>query len=181
MSAAAALQLDLFGDVERAEHAAERADRERRRDALTCLIEAYPRTLELLLGDRRSEGGEVKQGISGSWAYSARASGFWFQDRASWSAQLGAWYQRPRRRFGWAELDAVAAADPRVDQVRAWAESLTAADSWKDRYRPFELWPHPETWHPSYIVSDHERPGWAERRAAWDLVLAVLADAREEL
>ena len=176
---AAALQLDLFGEVEAAEHAAERADRERRRDALTCLIEAHPRTLELLLGDLRHEGGEIKQGVSGGWAYSVRANGFWFQDRDEWS-RGGGWYQRPKSRFSWDERAAIAA-DPRVEQVRAWSAALTAPDSWKDRYRPFELWPHPETWHPSYITSDHERPGWVERRAAWDLVLAVLTDAREEL
>ena len=175
------LQLDLFGEIEAAENAAERAERERLRDALTCLIEAHPRTLELLLGDYRVDTGEIRQGVSGGWAYSCRRNGFWFQDRASWGAQPGGWYHRPAHRLAWDELDAIAAADPGVAQVRAWSTDLTAIDAWKDRYRPFELWPNPDRWPPSYITSDHERPGWAERHAAWTATIAICTDARAGL
>ena len=109
-----------------------------------------------------------------------RSVGFYFADRDEHCVSGGGWYRRPAHVLGWAELDEVAL-DPRVDEIRAWADALTAPDSWKDRYRPYELWPHPETWHPSYIDGDHERSGWPERRHAWDLALAVLVDAREAI
>ena len=175
------LQLDLFGEVERAEQDAVVADAARRHDALTCLTEAHPDTLNLLLGNRRLDTGEIKQGCSGNWAYSVRSTGFWFQDRATWGATAGAWYRKPVHHFAWAELDAIAAADPRVDEIRAWADSLTAIDRWKDLTRPFELWPNPERWHPSYIKSDHTRPGWDARIHTWHLALTVLTDARQEI
>ena len=177
---AAAVQLDLFGEVEAAEDAARHADTRRRRDALTCLIDAHPTTLDLLLGDRRLDRGEIRQGMSGDWCYSVRATGFHFADRTEHCRGGGGWYRRPAHRLDWDELDAIAA-DPRVDEIRAWADSLTAIDRWKDRYRPHEMWPHPDSWHPSYIDGDHERPGWPARHAAWLLTLTVLADAREAI
>ena len=171
-----ALQYDLFGEVQ----AAENADTQRRRDALTCLIEAHPNALELLLGDRRPDTGEIKQGLSGGWAYSRRKDGLYFEDQETWGRAAGAWYRRPAHRFGWDELDAIAAADPRVEEIRAWATSLTQPDAWRDRTRPFELWPV-SSWHPSWIKGNHERAGWPERLAAWTLTLAVLRDAREAI
>ena len=88
---------------------------------------------------------------------------------------------RPAHHTPWEDIDALIGTDPRLAEVRAWADSLTAQDKWRDLYRPFELWPDPEDWHPSYIASDHERPGWAERLHAWRLAIAICLDARSAL
>lgn len=161
----APLQLDLFGD----ELAAEST---RHVDALTCLRDSHPRALEILTGERRPDTGEVRCGLSGSWAYSVRRAGFCFEDASTW----GGWYSRPAHVLTWPELDELVGADPRLADVAAWSRSL-AADARRDRYRPFELWPDPESWHPSYIKGDRDHPGWADRLAAWRLVLAILDDA----
>lgn len=168
------LQLDLFGEIE--------ADEIRRyRDALTCLAYAHPSTLEILIGNRRPDTGEVKQGLSGDWAYSVRRDGFFFQDRAAWGAAAGAWYRKPADHMTWTELHQLIDDDPHLDEIRTWSESLTAIDAWRDRGRPFELWPNPERWHPSYISGDHERLGWVERLDAWQMAIAICTDAREAL
>ena len=163
-------QPDLFGEVDAAHQA-------RLRDALTCLIESVPDALNLVLGVRRLDRGEIKVGKGGRWAYSSRRPGLWFEGVGTW----GGWYSRPRDLLTWDELDDLVAADPRVEQVREWSESLTAIDAWKDRYRPFELWPNAERWHPSWIAGDHSRPGWDERINAWAAVLDVLRDARSQV
>ena len=170
-------QPDLFGELDAAEALAASAALGLKRDALTMLIDSHPNTLDLLIGTRRRDTGEIKQGKSGNWAYSVRNPGIYFEREDTW----GGWYARPAHLLTWDNFDALVADDPRLDAVRAWASSLTAVDAWKDRYRPFELWPDPERWHPSYIEGDHARPGWESRKAAWDTVLTVLRDAREAL
>ncbi|WP_053203807.1 hypothetical protein [Jiangella muralis] len=161
-----AVQLDLFGEV---------LTSETRRvvDGLACLRDAHPRALDLMLGERRPDTGEIKVGASGPWAYSVRRAGFYFEDRGGW----GGWYARPAHLLTWSELDALVGGDARLLEVRAWSESLHGVGGRNDRMRPHELWPDPGGWHPSYIEGDHERPGWDERITAWRTVLAILDDA----
>lgn len=167
-------QPDLFGDDDA-------TATQRLRDGLTVLADVYPNALEILCGDRRPSGGEIKTSASGPWAYSVRRDGFYYQDRASWSAAAGAWHRCPTNLLAWDELDTLTAHDPRIVGIRAWSNSLTAIDTWKDRSRPHELWPNPEGWHPSYIESDHARPGWPQRLDAWRTTIAVYVDARSAL
>ena len=81
-----------------------------------------------------------------------------------------------RQLLPWAELADLIAGDPRRAAVAAWAASLPDP-AWRQLYRPHELWPQPEMWHPSYIEGDHAHPGWTERRAAWATVQDILTDA----
>lgn len=141
------------------------------RDALHVLAHYHPRTLELLIGDRRPDGGEVKAGLNHPWAYSVRREGLYIEHETTW----GGWYAKPRHFMPWPELDRLTASDPRLDDVRAWSESLTAIDAWKDRYRPHEL--DANLWHPQYITTDHARPGWPERLHTWEIVIAICNDA----
>lgn len=163
-------QPDLFGDDDAAET-------RRYQDALTCLADACPTALELLIGVRKEDRGEIRQGKSGDWAYSSRREGFYFERVETW----GGWCARPCGLITWSELDELTAADPRVAQIRAWSDSLTVIDAWKGRYRPYEMWPNPETWHPSHIQADHDRPGWSGRLHAWQQTIAVYRDAAATL
>ena len=170
-----AVQLDLFGEVEAAETAAAKAERARLVDGLTCLRDGPSRTPELLIGPRRDglmHHGEVKASKSGKWAYAPRPQGLRFERVTTW----GGWGAHPAHWLHWDELDVQVGEDPRLAEIRAWSESLTDIDAWKDRTRPYELWPDPGSWHPSYIAGDHERRGWAERLHAWTLTLGVLTD-----
>ena len=163
-------QPDLFGDTDR-------ADRARFTDGLVCLAESEPKALEILIGIRTPDRGQCKAGKSGRWAYRATSAGFRFELVETW----GGWDHSPRGLLLWSELDALTSDDSRLDEIRAWAGTLTEPDAWKDLYRPHELWPDPETWHPSYIEGDHDRAGWADRRRAWDMALEVLTDAQERV
>ena len=159
------MQPDLFGEIEAA-HCLRVAD------AFTCLAEAHPATLELLIGTRRPNRGEIKTGKSGDWAYRVCNDEFCFEGVSTW----GGWHSKPAGAIAWAELDDLTAGDPRIDEMRAWSESLTAIEAGQDRTRPHELWPRPEAWHPSYIADDHERPGWPERLHVWGLAIELCRD-----
>lgn len=161
-----AVQLDLFGEVLTAETGL-------RVDAMTCLRDAVPGALRTVLGDLVFHRGEVAAGMSGAWAYAVRQDGFYFEGVDTW----GGWYARPRYMITWAELDALVGADPRLAEVEAWAAQQREPGLWRNLSRPYELWPDPDDWHPSYITGDHERPGWDERIAAWRTVLTILDDA----
>ena len=69
-----------------------------------------------------------------------------------------------------------AASLARLDDLIDWHESLPQPN-WQETYRPHELWPEPEGWHPSYLDHDHERPGWEARKAAWNTLRTILTDA----
>lgn len=157
-------QLDLFAPA---------TETRRLVDGLTCLRDAVPEALETVihLADWRPI---EAHGIawSSEWAYTIRRAGLRYERRRDWdggTARL--------RCITWPELGDLVADDPRRPGLIAWAESLTAPDSWKDLHRPFELWPHPDRWHPGYIEGDHQRPGWLQRIAAWRNLLAILTDA----
>lgn len=145
----AAGQLDLFApDLN--------PDAGRLVDALTCIRDAVPEAMDMLIhlthGRARDERGI---GMSGDWAYSVRRNGFHY----GWNRTLTA-------HATWQELDSLLGNHPLRPRVLAWAAGLPDP-SWRDRIRPHELWPNPGQWNPGYITNDHERPGWAQRIAAW--------------
>lgn len=168
-----ALQLDLFGQVEKDES-------RRYRRALTCLAEAHPHALEILIGVREPDRGEIKQGLTGRWAYSRRQDGFYFELAREWESR-GGWHTKPAHRITWPELDALLDSDPRINDIRRWSESLTSRDAWRDRYRPFELHPNAAGWHPSYLAADHARPRWPDRHEAWNLTITTYRTALKQL
>lgn len=88
---------------------------------------------------------------------------------------------QPLHTIAWPELDALLGDDVFREQVAVWSEGLRNVDAWRDRTRPFELWPSPEMWHPSYIEGDRARAGYAERMKAWRQVRAMLTGAIERL
>ena len=167
---AATQQYDLFGWDAAEEYG-------RLGDALTVLADAHPRSLELLIGIREPDRGEVKPGVTGPWAYQVCRDGLYTQRRAEW----GGWSSRPANRATWDELDSLIGEDSRVPTIRAWSEGLTAIDAWRDRSRPFELWPDADRWHPSHLAGDHARPGWSTRINAWQLTVQVCRDALARL
>ena len=160
-------QPDLFGEDDAAET-------RRYYDALTCLADAYPNALEVLIGDRRPDTGETRARMTNPWAYWSDRAGYRFERVATW----GGWYSRPRHMITWTELDQLVGHDPRIKEIRAWSQALTALDAWKDRYRPCELEPNPEMFHPSHAQTDHDRPGWPARLHAWQQTIAVYTEAR---
>lgn len=165
---------DLLGFVPEGE-------RRLRAGAMTCLRDAVPDALDVVvhlsnwtLRDTRSPR------ASGEWAYCVSDAGVRFERRDEWSAPAdgsrGGWDRTPVTLLSWRTLAEMIGEDPRRAEVVRWAESLTARDRWKDRYRPYELWPDPESWHPSYIESDRARPGYADRMRAWGLVQEMLTE-----
>jgi hypothetical protein len=161
-------QLDLFGAT---------IDARRLVDGLTCLRDVMPQAMEAavhLANWRPYDDRSV--GRSDTWWYAIRPDGLHFEaltetcPRSSWPTKLA-------RRVTWGEIAELVGDDPRRTGLTAWAESLTIPDAWRDLIRPFELWPHPEDWHPGHIAGDHRRPGWPERITAWRDLLEILTDA----
>lgn len=155
-----AAQLDLFGDLD--------ADTARRVDALICIRDEIPQAMEIVihLADWRIRE-DRSPGRPGNWLYTIRRDGI---DARRCGTTL--W-----QHISWAELADLVGDDPRRPGLIAWSQSLTAADAWKDRLRPHELWPEPEKWHPSCFELDHQRDGWEQRIAAWRDLYALLDDA----
>ncbi|GAA1333837.1 hypothetical protein GCM10009592_28450 [Brachybacterium rhamnosum] len=143
------------------------------RDGLICLAEGPFWTLEAILGTRPPCTGEVKASMSRPWAYQKTRHAFHYESVDTW----GGWYAHPRNAITWDELDKAIAEDPRLPEIRAWSESLTAVDAWRDRMRPHRLTTSADQWHPSYHESDETRPGWAARLHAWESTIALLRDA----
>lgn len=168
-----ALQPDLFGEIDA-------ADFHRKHLALRVLAEAHRLALEILIGTRPLNRGEIKQNANGPYAYSSRPDGFYVEDRHEWSHR-GGWSIKPAHRVTWDELADLTAGDPRLPEIRAWAERQTRPDSWRSLRRPFELDVDGHTWHPSYVEADHEDPGWPERLHAWKQTIAVYQDAAARL
>lgn len=166
------LQLDLFGEVEAAEQAATDRAHRRQIDALTCLRDVVPEALEVLvhLDYWRLKDDCGGPGNSGEWSYRIRKAGMDFVRHGT----AGGW-DRGRDLITWDELRALLVDHPLRDQVVTWSESLTHPDAWRDRGRPFELWPHPERWHSDYIRGDHARAGWEDRRHTWGVVQTIYA------
>lgn len=143
---------------------------------LVCLRDEVPTALEavVLLSQPRSAD-ESSPGVGDRFVYVMGTAGLRYEHRIGWRGG------RPAYLLPWADLAAAIEADRRRADVVSWAGSLTAPDKWRDLYRPYELWPNSETWHPSYIESEHQRPGWADRIAAWRTVQAILTDAEAAL
>lgn len=171
------VQLDLFGDVERAERQAASEDRQRRRDALTCLRDSMPETLEAVAWVKyRRERDTRHPGMCGDWAYVMCRAGIRFEHVSTW----GGWDCTPRHLLTWAELDTIIGSDARRAAVRDWVSTLVEP-CWRELMRPHEMWPNRDQWHPSYITGDHDRAGWTSRRQTWMDTLAILTDAIERL
>lgn len=165
------VQPDLFGQDDEANQA-------RLIGALEALRDEDPNTIGILaLGHRRPKRGDCRAGYSGGrYAYGPQLDGYHWQDVATWPG----FTTLPANVVSWDELDELIAG-PHLDQVRVWAESLTAPERWRDHNRPYELWPNPEQWHPHYIADDHARPGWPARNAAWSLLRDLLTDVIDRL
>lgn len=146
-------------------------------DALTCLRDAVPEALEVVIrlcdwksADKRGAG------ASGRWCYTVANRGVYFDTRDRWNPEA-----RPEHLVTWNELTDLLADHPLRPGVIAWAEALAELDSWKDRFRPYELWPDPHRWHPSYIESDRSRPGYEARMQAWADCYQILTDTQNHL
>lgn len=143
-------------------------------EALICLRDVVPDALRVVVElSWWKEQDERNPGKSGDWAYLVCRTGFYFERTDTW----GGWESRPRNLLTWEGLKRLVGNDPRRPGVVAWARSLTAIDRWKDIYRPFELWPQPEGWHPSYLEHDRERAGYEQRMQAWGTLQAILTEA----
>lgn len=149
------------------------ADRRRVADGLTCLRDVVP---EALTAVARLEFfyTVVRRGSgrSGDWCYEFAPAGLRFDVAGRWDPER--W---PAQSLTWVELRGAVGDDPRLPAVAAWYRSVSAIDAWKDHTRPFELWPDPEGWHPSYLESDRRRAGYEDRLQAWRTVQAILTDA----
>jgi hypothetical protein len=174
------LQLDLFGD-------ALSAERQRLSDALVCLRDSVPTALEVVAWLRYGDTHDTRDAhLGGGWAYCVCAAGLRFETEHAWGTgarERGERYgfsRTPDRLVTWVELTALFGDDPRRSEIAVWADSLPLP-RWKQLMRPHELWPNPESWHPSYITNDHKDPHWPGRWHAWGLVLAVLNDAIERV
>jgi hypothetical protein len=121
-------------------------------------------------------------GASGDWAYSIRRDGMHFEAERSWWLDAQArgerwgWDRTPARHVTWAELASLLADHPARPGILAWAAALPYP-CWLDLARPKELWPNPDQWHPDHIATDHKRPGWADRIAAWTSLQTICTDA----
>lgn len=143
---------------------------------LTCLRDACPDALEVVARlDWWKPNNERGSHASGEWAYVVCRDGFHFGSR--YGAEWRGWDRNPPHLLTWEQLRQILEVDPRQTDVAAWLHSQTAVDRWRDYYRPYELWPDPGSWHPSYIESDRERDGYHERMNAWRTTQDILTDA----
>ncbi len=173
-----AVQPDLFGEFDRAEEA-------RLADAFRCLKEVVPEALEIVvrLAPWRAVS-HRRPRSSGCWAYTVCHDGIRYEHVDEWWTNARArgesfgWDRTPAKLVTWEELRTHLQDAPARAKVCAWAEGLPASES-SQLSRPYELWPGPANWHPSYVQSDRQRPGWEQRMAAWQLVMAILTAAEE--
>lgn len=176
MNRAHDVQLDLFGEVLTAERDRVRAEQQHRVDALTCLRDSVPTTLEVVAdlsyGPTPDSHGSSR---GGGWAYCVSRAGLRFERVTKQWRGFGTW---PRHLLTWDELAELVGDDPRRAEVAAWVQSLPMP-RWKLTMRPHELWPDPARWHVSYLCNDHVHREWTRRRQAWQLVLELLNDAIE--
>lgn len=173
-----ALQLDLFGAVLDAE-------RQRHRDALTCLRDVVPEALEVVADLRYRQARDTRSPrASGDWAYCVCRAGLRFEAADQWwngareRGEVWGWDRTPAHLVTWDELAALVGQDPRRTEITTWAESLPWP-RWRWLTRPHELWPDPGAGHISYLCRDHLDEQWPGRRRAWQLVRDLLDDAIE--
>ncbi|WP_027933720.1 hypothetical protein [Amycolatopsis thermoflava] len=176
MRAQAPVQLDLFGAVVSAE-------RQRVVDALTCLRDAIPEALQIVVELRCWRPGDSrKPRAGGAWAYCISHAGLGFEAAAEWWAgarecgETWGWSRTPANLMPWEELAGLIGDDPRRAEIAGWVDTLPSI-RWRQLQRPHELWPDPGGWHTSYFCRDHVDEHWTARRRAWQLVLDLLTDA----
>jgi hypothetical protein len=182
-----AVQLDLFGEVEADEATWAAGERDRLQGALICLRDSCPHTLEvvrhLTWWKPRNETGPS---YTPPWAYLVNKGGVNYEHETTW----GGFDCRPANCVTWSELVDLLGSDPRRVEVIDWADGLwqpSASDPWPWvddvpwRYlcRPYEMYPSPDEWHPSYIEGDRAKAGHGARMKAWRTTLAILNDALE--
>ena len=176
-------QLDLFGAVIAAERRQLDAERQRHRDALSCLRDVVPTALENIVELAYRNPTDTRSPCaSGDWAYCVCRAGLRFENAGEWwsgahsRGETWGWDRTPAQLVAWQELAALVGDDPRRTEIAAWMNSLPMP-RWRLLHRPFELYPEPGGWHPSYIEGDHRHEQWPARRHAWQLVLDLLGDA----
>lgn len=176
---ASVTQLDLFGEVVSAEQ-------QRRLDALVCLRDSMPETLELVVELQRHSGqGSRTVRAGGDWAYCVSPEGLRVEAVSDWwtgayeRGETWGWRRMPAHLIPWDELATLIGQDPRRAEIAAWAESLPYP-RWPQLMRPHELWPDPDQWHRSYFCKDHLDRQWPARRHAWQLVLDLLNGAIDQ-
>lgn len=170
------LQLDLFGAVLTAEQ-------QHRVDALTCLRDAVPEALQIVVELRRWQRQDSRDPHkAGNWAYCTSHAGLRYEAVSEWGAgayargeRLG-WSRTPAHLMPWDELAGLIGQDPRRAEIAAWVESVPEP-RWRTLGRPHELWPDPGGCHVGYFCRDHVDANWTGRRRAWQLVLDLLTDA----
>lgn len=151
------VQLDLFGEIEAAESAAEAKAADVRHQAhefLTC--EPWTDLLEWLLNPDRVEAdlthGETKAHLGKRYAYAIWRDGLRFEQRDEWSLR-GGWNCRPRHVIPWAELHALVDARPDLlAEIQRLAQGRLVQVGWRWRMRPFIL--TIGGWHSSYLESE---------------------------
>jgi hypothetical protein len=177
-------QLDLFGEVAAAEQKRHIADQQLR-DALVCLRDVVPTALENIVELAYNAPVDTRSPCaSGDWAYCVCRAGLRFENAREWwtgareRGETWGWDRTPAQLVTWRELIELVGDDPRRAEVAEWMNSLPMP-RWQLLHRPFELYPNPDGWHPSYIRGDHAHEQWPARRRAWQLTLDVLNDAIE--
>lgn len=180
-------QLDLLDFIMDETRGTQHAKNTHRAAACRCLRDAEPWALDIVVHlDNPTGRNERGRSKSGDWTYAITAAGYRFETVAETIVGLdydkgdSFWESSPRHLITWTDLAELIREHPSRPAVIAWVQSL-AEPSWKNRYRPHELWPHPETWHPDYINGDHEEPGWDDRLRAWTAVLQIFTDTIAEL
>ncbi|WP_027946575.1 hypothetical protein [Amycolatopsis taiwanensis] len=172
------VQLDLFGTVLAAE-------RQHHVDVLTCLRDAMPDALQIIVELRRWQREDTHAPhANGDWAYCVSHAGLRYEAASEWWAgarergETWGWSRTPANLITWDELAALVGDDPRRAEITAWVETLPEP-RWRKLMRPHELWPQPKGWHIGYFCRDHVDTHWTGRRRAWRLVLDLLTDAIE--
>lgn len=154
--------------------AARAADRARKAEALLVLRDFVPEAFEVI---EHFEAARMRDswGIGNLPEDEFRCSYRWTDRGFEWTSNVS--NGGDRQRITWTELRELVEDDALRHRAIEWSRSLTAVDAWRDRYRPFELWPHPEMWHPTYFERDRAREGYAERMKAWSQMRGVLSTA----
>ncbi|NUT46740.1 MAG: hypothetical protein HOV94_05380 [Saccharothrix sp.] len=174
------IQLDLFEDVETIR-------RRRLLDALTCLRDVVPTTLEILVDLDRDHSVDTdtrQPHAAGEWANCVGRDGVRVESRHEWwtlaQARRGepwGWDRTPAHLTTWAQLRALIGDDPRRAELAAWVASLPEHGRWQWTHRPHELGPGAAGMHHSHIDADHRDPLWQRRLAAWVTTLDIVDDA----
>lgn len=147
-----------------------RAARVHQAEALRVLRDFVPEALEIVV---RLEQARARGSVFGAGHDETgyRCAYRWGERGFQWQANGG-----PLRTLTWAQLRELIGDDPRRVEVTVWSTRLREP-GWRDRYRPYELWPMPGEWHPSYLEGDRAREGYAARMRAWAQVQAILSAA----